>query len=70
MASCSGTTRRSGGSPPIRRQYGLTWGPGSKRALAALLRTTGAAGHLVPGAVRRQTPDLFIRMARRRAMFG
>lgn len=52
---------------PIRRQYGLAWSPARERSLAALLRTTGAASHLLPVAVRRRTPELFIRLARRRA---
>jgi uncharacterized protein (DUF2236 family) len=53
--------------PPIRRQYGLAWSPSRDLALAALLRATGAANHLVPRAVRRRAPELFITMARRRA---
>jgi uncharacterized protein (DUF2236 family) len=52
---------------PIRRQYGLVWSPGRERSLAALLRATGAGSHLVPGSVRRRAPDLFVRLARRRA---
>jgi uncharacterized protein (DUF2236 family) len=51
---------------PIRRQYGLVWSPGRERSLAALLRVTGAASRLVPRAVRRRIPELFIRLARRR----
>jgi uncharacterized protein (DUF2236 family) len=53
--------------PPIRAQYGLTWGPGRERSLTALLRATGVASHLVPLRLRRRTPELFVRLARRRA---
>jgi uncharacterized protein (DUF2236 family) len=53
--------------PTIRDQYGLTWGPGRERSLAMLLRGIGAASHLVPGSLRRRTPELFVRMARRRS---
>jgi uncharacterized protein (DUF2236 family) len=40
--------------PPIREQYGLTWGPCRDRSLTVLLRTIG---DLVPGAARRRTPE-------------
>jgi uncharacterized protein (DUF2236 family) len=55
--------------PPIRSQYGLDWGPGRERLLAALLRGTGTACHLVPMPLRRRTPELFIWLARRRIGF-
>jgi uncharacterized protein (DUF2236 family) len=53
--------------PPIRRQYGLTWGPHRERSLALLLRSAGGASHLVPRSVRHRAPELFVRMARHRA---
>jgi uncharacterized protein (DUF2236 family) len=53
--------------PPIRRQYGLTWGPHRERSLALLLRSVGGASHLVPRSVRHRAPELFVRMARHRA---
>jgi uncharacterized protein (DUF2236 family) len=53
--------------PRVRAQYGLSWGPARERSLTALLRTAGAASHLVPERVRRRTPEMFVRLARRRA---
>ena len=53
--------------PPIRRQYGLAWGPHRERSLALLLRSAGGASHLVPRSVRHRAPELFVRMARHRA---
>ncbi len=51
----------------VRGQYGLSWGPARERSLTALLRTTGAASHLMPERVRHRTPEMFVRLARRRA---
>ncbi len=53
--------------PPIRSQYGLGWSPHRERALNLGLRTVGGASRLVPRSVRRRTPELFVRLARRRA---
>lgn len=52
---------------PIREQYGLPWGPARARALKVMLRSGGAASHLMPRPVRRRYPDLALWLARRRA---
>jgi uncharacterized protein (DUF2236 family) len=53
--------------PAIRREYDLPWSPYREHGLNALLRTVGGASQVVPRSVRRRTPELFIRLARRRA---
>jgi uncharacterized protein (DUF2236 family) len=50
--------------PPIRAQYGLSWGPRRDRALGALLRAAGRAGRAL---ARGRDPEVFLRLARRRA---
>jgi uncharacterized protein (DUF2236 family) len=52
--------------PPIRRQYGLSWGPYRDRSLAVLLRSIGGASRLVPRSMRSRAPELFVWMARGR----